>query len=195
MRPYPKELEQHVALRDRPFVVQIQGAAAIADGAVIDYRTQLARDLLSDAAAESGDAFAVEIGLQAMAYGFVKEDAGPAGAEDDGHLARGALDGVEHGDGFAAGFASEVFGSFFLKEVIEIETAAAAGVSALRRSAVLFGEGGDGEAGERLAIDGQLAVAGGDQDLAQIIGVDGLHLEDARVVSPRGAMGRIAMRS
>ena len=40
-----------------------------------------------------------------MAYGFVQEDAGPAGAEDDGHLAGGGVDGVELEDGGAGGFA------------------------------------------------------------------------------------------
>ena len=38
-------------------------------------------------AGEGGSAFAVEVGLQAVANGFVQQDAGPAGAEHHLHLA------------------------------------------------------------------------------------------------------------
>ena len=61
--------------------------------------------LLADAAAEGGDALAVEVGFEAVADGFVQQDAGPAGAEHHGHFAGGRVDGVQLDDGLARGFA------------------------------------------------------------------------------------------
>ena len=72
--------------------------------------TLLDGDLLADEAGEGGGLLAVEVGFEAVAYGFVQQDAGPAGAEDDGHLAGGCGDGAELQDGGAGGFAGEVLG-------------------------------------------------------------------------------------
>ena len=84
------------------FVVEVERAAAVADGAVVDHGAQRARDLLSDAAAEGGGALAVEVGFEAVADGFMQQDAGPAGSEHHGHLAGGRFDGVQLDDGLAA---------------------------------------------------------------------------------------------
>ena len=47
------------------------------------------------------------------------------------------------------------------------------------------------QARQRLAVEREHAVAGGDHHLAQIIGVGRLHLEDARIVGARGAVGAL----
>ena len=75
----------------------------------------------SDPAAEGGDALAVEVGLEAVADGLVEQDAGPAGAEDDGHLAGGRFHAIEHDDGFARGLVGELLGRFVVEEVIEVD--------------------------------------------------------------------------
>ena len=95
--------------------------------AVVDDRDFLGDcDLLADEAGEGGGLLAVEVGFEAVAYGFVEQDAGPAGAEDDLHLACGSVDGAELEDGGAGGFAGEVLGAFGAFEEVEGDAAAAA---------------------------------------------------------------------
>ena len=183
--------DEHILLGGVAFVVDIERAAAAADGAVVDHGAECAGDFLADAAAESGDLLAVEVGFEAVADGFVQEDAGPAGTEDHGHFAGGRVDGSEHGNGLAGGLAREMLGSFFVEEEIEFDASAAAGVAALGLASVVAGGGPDAHAGHRLAIEGQDAVAGGDQDVAQAIDVDGLHLKDAGIVGAGGAVGAL----
>ena len=55
-------------------------------------------------------------------------------------------------------------------------------------SAVLPGESAHVHAGHGLAVEIEDTVAGGDHDVAQAVGIGGLHLKDARV---KGAGGRI----
>ena len=99
--------DQDVLLRGIAFVIDVERTAAVGDGAVVDHGAERAGHLLANAAGEGGDAFAVEVGLQAVADGFVEQNAGPAGAEDDGHFACRGFDGVELDDGLSGGFAGE----------------------------------------------------------------------------------------
>ena len=115
--------DQDVAPGRLAFVVDIQGAAAAADGAVVDHGAEFAGDLLADPAAEGGDALAVEIGFESVADGFVQQNSRPAGAEHHGHFAGRGVHRVEHGDGFARGFGGEVFGSLLVEEESELYTA------------------------------------------------------------------------
>ena len=52
----------------------------------------ITRDALADAPGEGRGALAVEVAFEAMADRLVQEDAGPAGAEHHGHLARRGVD-------------------------------------------------------------------------------------------------------
>ena len=108
------------------FVVDVDGAAAVGHAAVVDDGDFLAGDLLADEAGEGGGLFAVEVGFEAVADGFVQQDAGPAGAEDDWHLAGGGGDGVELEDGGAGGFAGVVLGGVGAFKEVEGDAAAAA---------------------------------------------------------------------
>ena len=54
-----------------------------------------ARDALADPAGEGAGALAVEIALQAVADRLVQQHAGPAGAEQHGHLAGRRGDRIE----------------------------------------------------------------------------------------------------
>ena len=158
--------------------------------------TLLAGDLLADEAGEGGGLLAVEVGFEAVAYGFVEQDAGPAGAEDDFHLACRGGDGAELEDGGAGGFAGEVLGRFVRFEEVHGDAAAAAGGSARgAASAVvaggILGDDEDVEARERLRIAGEGAVGCSDEDAAKLVGEAGADLGDARVVGAGGCIGAL----
>ena len=69
---------QHVFLAGVAFIVHIQRAAAVGNGAVVQHSDALGGNALADFAAEGAGALAVEVALQAVADGFVQQDAGPA---------------------------------------------------------------------------------------------------------------------
>ena len=135
---------------------------------------------------------AIEIGFQAVADGFVQQDAGPAGTEHHGHFAGRRFHGVQLHDGLARGFAREMLGRLFVR-----------GRSRARRvrrrrewprcGAPPFSprQRRDAHARHRLAVEAEHAVAGGDQHVAQAVGVGRLHLEDARIVGAGGAVGAL----
>ena len=174
-----------------PFVVHVERSAAAADGAVVDHGAQLAGHLLADAAAEGRNALAIEIRFQAVAHGFMQQDARPAGTQHHGHLAGRRIHRVQHGDGLARGFAGEMLRRLLVQEKIQVHAPAAAGVAALRRPAVLPRQRRNAHARQRLPVEREHAVAGRHQHVAQIVGIDRLHLKDARIVSARRAVGAL----
>src|SRR5580698_5582856 len=99
----------------------------------------------------------------------MQEDAGPAGAEDDGHLTGGCVDGVELEDGGACGLVGEVLGGFCASEEVHGDaTASAGGAAGSAAGAVVargvFGDDEDVQAREGLGVGGEGAVGGGDED-------------------------------
>ena len=131
--------DQHVALRLVAFVVDVERAAAAADGAVVDDGAERACHLLADAPAEGRNALAIEIGFEAVADGFVQQDAGPAGAQHHGLFARRSIHGVELNDGLARGFGAKYSGVRLVQEKIELIAAAAARVALLRNAVAVRG--------------------------------------------------------
>jgi hypothetical protein len=81
---------------------------------------------LADETSEGGCLLAVEVGFEAVADGLVQQDAGPSGAEDDGHLTCRGGDGVELQDGGACGLAGEVLGGVGAFKEVESDAASAA---------------------------------------------------------------------
>ena len=150
--------DQHILLRRHAFVIHVERTAAAADGAVVDHGAERARDLLADAAAERGDSFAIEIGFEAVAYGFVQQNAGPAGTEHDSHFAGRRFDGAELHDGLAGGFVREMLRRFFVQEKIERHASAAAGMALLRGAVGFARQHHDAHAGHGLAIEIQTAL-------------------------------------
>ena len=73
-----------------------------------------------------------------MADGFVQQNAGPAGAEDDLHLAGGGFDGSELQDRGAGGFAGVMLRRFVAFEEVHRDAAAAAAACRVRCSAPSF---------------------------------------------------------
>src|SRR5690606_15406606 len=69
-------------------VIDVERAAAVGNGAVVEHGDALGRHALADAAAEGARALAVEVAFEAVAHGFVEQDAGPARTQHHGHLAR-----------------------------------------------------------------------------------------------------------
>jgi hypothetical protein len=131
---------------------------------------------------------AVEVGFESVADGFVKQDSGPAGAEDDFHVSSGRGDGVELQDRLARGFVSEVLGGLVALEEVELERAASAEVP-LGGLFAVFGDDEDIEAGEGLGIGGEGSVGGGDEDAAEFVGVAGADLDDAGIEGAGGFVG------
>ena len=109
-------------------VVDVERAAAVGHLSVVDDGDFFAGDFLADKTGEGGGLLAVEVGFEAVADGFVQQDAGPSGAEDDWHLASGGCDGVELQDGGAGGLAGEVLGRFCAFKEVERDAASAAGL-------------------------------------------------------------------
>ena len=145
--------------------------------------------MLADAAGEGGGAVAIEVGLQAVADGFVEQNAGPAGTEHDGHFPGRRFDRVELDERLAGGFAGEVLRRFRSRKMFEADAPAAAGVAFFGLAAVVAGKDGDAHAGHGLAIPGEAAVTGGDKDVAQAVGVGGGDPEDARIGGAAGLVG------
>ena len=143
---------------------------------------------MADQAGKGGGLLAVEVGFEAVADGFMQQDAGPAGAEDHFHLAGRSGDGAELQNGSAGGFAGQVLRAFGAGELVE-SSAAAAARRAFGGDGVLFGDDEDVEAAEGLGVAGEGAVGGGDEDAAQLLGVAGADLDDARVEGAGGAVG------
>src|SRR5208282_3717524 len=71
--------DEDVFLGGRAFVVDVERAAAVGHGSVVDDGDFGAGDLLADESGEGGGLFAVEVGFEAVTDGFVKEDSGPTG--------------------------------------------------------------------------------------------------------------------
>ena len=179
-----------------PSSSRLMEPAAVGHAAVVDDGDFFAGDLLSDEAGEGGGFFAVEVGFKAVAHGFVQQDAGPAGAEDDGHLACGGGDGVELEDGGAGGFAGVVLGRVAAFKEVEGDAAAAATGSARGGSgafvaAGVLGDDEDVEAGERLGVRGEGAVGCGDEDAAELVVESGADLGDAAVEGAGGVVGAL----
>ena len=183
--------DQNVALGLVAFVVHVERAAAAADSAVVDHRTERTRHLLADASAESRNAFAIEVGFETVADGFVQQHAGPAGTEHHDLFAGRRFHGIELHDRLARGFAGEVFRGAFLLEKFEFVTAAAARVPLLRNAVAFARQHENAHAGQRLAVEVQHAVAGRDQNVAEAVGISHLDLKDARIVGARGVVGAL----
>ena len=143
------------------------------------------------AAAEGGSALAIEVGFQAVADGFVQQDARPARPEHHGHFARRRLDGIQLDDRLAAGFLGERLGRMFFVEEVERDAAAAAGITVLRSARAFARQHRDAHTSHGLAVETEAAVAGRDQHVAQAIGVTRLHLEHARIVGSGGQVGAL----
>ena len=77
---------QHIALAGVAFVIHVERAAAVGDGAVVQHGHAFGGHPLANPATESAGALAVEIALQPVANRLVQQDAGPTGAQHHGHF-------------------------------------------------------------------------------------------------------------
>ena len=134
--------------------------------------------------------FAVEVGFEAVAYGFMEQDAGPAGAKDDFHLAGGGGDGAELQDGSASGFTGEALGALGANEDLQ-STASAATSGAAGGVLIVFGDDEDVEPAERLGVGGVGAIGADNEDATQLFTVAGADLMYMRAESASGAVGAL----
>ena len=165
-------------------VVDVQRAAAVGEGAVVEHGHALGRHALADAAGEGAAALAVEVALQAVAHGFVQQHAGPAGAQHHGHLAGG------HGAAFQVGERGvhrvlHVAFDDVVLEIAQAEAPAAAGradLAAHHAAHRLLGDHGHVQPHQRPHVGGARAVGARHQHDVVFGAQAGHHLRDARVL-------------
>jgi hypothetical protein len=165
-------------------------AATAGHAAVVDHGHLRRRDLLADQAGERGGLLAIEVGFEAVADSFVQQDAGPAGAEDDFHLAGGSVDRSKLQDGRACGFAGKVLGRFVALEEVERDASAAA-AGAARGAGRVLGDHCNVQPSERLGVGGIGSVGGSNQDAAQLVIDRRANLGDAHIVVAGGLVGAL----
>ena len=175
--------DQHVALAGVAFIIDIERAAPVGQGAVVQYRDAFGRHALADAATEGAGALAVEIAFQAVADGLVQQDAGPARAEHHSHLARWRWPGHQVGQGRLHRFI-DIAADAGIVKVSQAEAATATGRAHLA-PAFLLGNHRHRQAHQRAHISGQRAVGTGHQHHVVLAGQTGHHLHHARVFAPR----------
>src|SRR5882672_11264700 len=99
-------LDEGAAPRLVALVVHVDGAATLQERRVVHDRAQFAGDVVTDLARIVARPFSVEIGLQPVAHGLVKQDAAVARRQYDLHLTCGRVVRGEHRDRLPSGFAS-----------------------------------------------------------------------------------------
>src|SRR5262249_4132357 len=173
-------LDEHVAARRRALVVDVERAAAIGDRAVVHHGDELGDDLLTDASGERGDAFAVEIALQAVPDRFVEQDAGPAWTEHHCHRARRRVHGRELERGLPRGLDGEALPALGLEVEVERHAATAAEAADLALAGLL-GDRRHVQPGERSHVAHGPAGRRGDEHHHFLARERDDHLRDTRV--------------
>ena len=115
------------------------------------------------------------------------------GAEHDFHLAGGSFARVEHDQRLADRFVGVPLGRAAV-EVVETDATAAARAAGLALAAGLHDDA-HAEAQEGLAIEGQLAIGSGHEDLADLLAQRGVHAHDARVGGAGALVGPLEQRA
>src|SRR5450830_1074628 len=77
---------QHIAGADVAFIIDIERAPAVGDGAIIKHGHAFGSHTLADPTTERAGALAVEITFQSMTNRLVQQNAGPSGPKHHGHL-------------------------------------------------------------------------------------------------------------
>ncbi len=162
------------------------------DRAVVDDGDALRRDALADAAGERARALAVEVAFEAVADRLVQQDAGPAGAEHDGHRAGGRVARARLSSAWSTACCGVAL-EHRVGEIAVVEAPAAAGV-ALLAPAVLLDDHGERHAHQRPHVGGEHAVAARDQDRLVLAGERRHHLRDARIARARHALEPLEQR-
>src|SRR5688572_29108611 len=165
----------------RAFVIHIQGATPTWQRPIIHDGTDLGGYPFADQVGKRRCLLAVEIRLQAMANGFVQENAGPAAAQHDRHDSRWSVDRRKVEDGDAGSLFRIVQVTVPLAIKLKPDTAAAPKRADLA-VAVFFSDASHLQSGQRLDIADQRPFRRSHHhDL--ILGVKGSHhVFDARIV-------------
>ncbi len=177
-------LDEHGALRRRALVVDVERAAALGEGAVVDHRARGRGDALADAPGEGGRALAVEIPLQAVAHGLVEQNAGPTRAQHDLHRAGGRVHGLEVDERLAHRLARIAERAFGIEEIAVAHATPAPG-TALLAPTVLLRDHGHVQTHERAHVRRHQAVAARHQHHLVDAGEAGHDLLHARIRPPR----------
>ena len=172
-------LDQHVALRRAAFIVDIERATPVGQGAVVEHGHAFGRHALADTPGECRRTLAVEIALQAVANGLVQQHAGPARAQHDRHHAGRCRARVEVGQRRVDRLV-DIERELLVLEVTQAETSTAT-ARADFAAAVRFSDHRDRQPHQRPHIGRAGAVGAGDHHDVVLGGHTGHHLHDAGV--------------
>ena len=191
-------LDQHGFARGRAFVINRQRTtAAAADRAVhravVDHRHAGRGDAFADAARKGARALAVEITFKAVADRFVEQHPGPAGAEQDGELARGGIDCAQIDERLRQRLVDRAVPLRRFEQMI-VHIAPAEAEHAGLAATILFDDDRDIEADERADVGGEEAVGADDLDHRPAARERNRHLRDARVARARRGVDFLTQR-
>ena len=140
-------LDQGGAAGRRAFVIDVERAAPVGDGPIVDHGAEFRRHLGADPPGECRGLLAVEVAFQSVPDRFVQQDAGPSRTEHDRHGPGGGGDGVEVHQRLPRRFAREPLGAAVAQQS-EREPPAAA-VLPLTALTIAFGDAGDAQVDQR----------------------------------------------
>ena len=155
--------DQHRALGRRALVIHVERASPPGDGAVVHHRAELGGHALADAPGEGRGLAAVEVRLQPVSDGLVKQDAGPAGTEDHVHGARGSRHRLEVHQSLSDRLPGMGFALLRIGAVVQRHAPAPSEVAGLTL-AVGFDDAADVAAHQRLKVPQHPTLRGGNED-------------------------------
>src|SRR5438067_1328891 len=159
-------LDQHLALAGIAFVVDVDGAAAAGNSAVVDDGDELAGHIFPELSGEERRAFADEVGLEPVPDGFVEEDSAPSWRQPHRPRSRGRRHRAERRHGLPRRLTPDLLRGKILEEA-EVDPAAAAVEAGAALALLSEGDALHGEPAEVLPILGEMAQSVGDEDLAR----------------------------
>ena len=165
---------QHIALRNIAFVIDVQRAAPVGDGTIVNDGDTLRCDTFTNAPGKEARAFAVEIAFQPMPDGFVQQDARPARTQHDRHRPRRRGFRIQ----IDQRLAHRTFGiafQYFIGEIAIVVAPATARVPLLAAT-VLLGNHGEADMHQRPDIRRHHAIASGDHHNIVFAGQAAHHL-------------------
>src|SRR5208337_4234687 len=166
--PQNSIFNQHCLLRGLALIVHIQRTTPGGDGSVIDHGAKLGSHALSDAAAEGGNPFAVEIRLEPVPDGLVQQDARPAWSQHHFHFTGRRLAGRELNDGLPRRLAAKILRRMLAAEEFQTHPTPAPTRPRLQ-IAFLFGDTKDSQPYQRPEIGHRAALRTRNQHVANLV--------------------------
>src|SRR5947209_17775041 len=157
---------------------------------MVNNRDLFARYSFADESGECRGLFAIEVGFESVSNGFVEQNPRPSRTEHDFHFSSGRLARIKLDDRLSRRLLGEIFGSSLRLEVLDAHTATTPGI-APRGIRTIFGDTEHAHARQGLRVGCDNAVRTDNQNSAQLIGIAGTNLHNARVIAPSVAVSTL----